>query len=65
MRLPWSQSGDFVQSTNDYLCWYAKDRNLAKQKFNSLFSLRDEREADDFSPDPLTSAGETQGALLD
>jgi adenine-specific DNA-methyltransferase len=60
-----SQSGDFVQSTNDYLCWYAKDRNLAKQKFNPLFSFRDEREAGDFSPDPLTSVGETQGSTFD
>jgi len=59
-----SQSGDFVQGVNDFVCWYAKDKELAKQKFRSLFSEREEREEGDFSPDPLTSAGETEGSTF-
>lgn len=59
-----SQSGDFLQSTNDYLCWYAKDREAAKNKFRQLYQPRDEREESEYSPDPLTSAGATQGSTF-
>ncbi len=59
-----SQSGDFVQSINDYLCWYAKDMELAKTKFRPLFLTREEREHAAYSPDPLTSAGETSGSTF-
>lgn len=38
------QSGDFVQTTNDYLCWYAKDRKAATNRFRPpIFSKRRER----------------------
>lgn len=59
-----SQSGDFVQGVNDFICWYSKDKTLAKQKFRQLFIDREERDKDDFSPDPLTSAGETEGSTF-
>jgi len=60
-----SQSGDFVQTINDYVCWYVKDAKAAAQKFRPLFLAREERDEADFSPDPLTSAGETQGSTFD
>ena len=59
-----SQSGDFVQGVNDFICWYVKDKSLAKQKFRQLFGDREERDKEDFSPDPLTSAGETEGSTF-
>jgi len=60
-----SQSGDFLQSVNDYICWYVKDRNFAKHKFRTLFLPRKERDETDYSPDPLTSEGETEGSTFD
>ncbi|RKZ83929.1 MAG: site-specific DNA-methyltransferase [Candidatus Parabeggiatoa sp. nov. 1] len=46
-----SQAGDFIQPINDYICWYAKDKKLAK--YRPLFSIREK--TNDYSPDPLTS----------
>jgi len=57
-----SQASDFVASINDYLCWYAKDKSLTK--YRALYFSRDVREEDDFSPDPLTSSGETNGSTF-
>jgi adenine-specific DNA-methyltransferase len=59
-----SQSGDYLPSINDYLCWYAKDRSVAKQKLRPLFLAREERDEEDYSPDPLTSAGKTPGSTF-
>ena len=59
-----SQSGDFVQSINDYVCWYVKSYDAAKGKFRPLFLARDEREEADYAADPLTSAGETEGSTF-
>jgi adenine-specific DNA-methyltransferase len=60
-----SQSGDFVQTINDYLCWYVKDADQAAKRFRPLFLPRDERDESDYSPDPLTSAGETEGSTFE
>ena len=60
-----SQSGDYISSINDFICWYAKDREIAKSKFRSLFVPREKREETDYSPDPLTSAGETEGSTFE
>ena len=60
-----SQSGDFVQTINDYVCWYAKDADAAKRKFRPLFLPREEREESDYSPDPITSGGETEGSTFE
>ncbi len=59
-----SQSGDYIQTINDYICWYAKDKSLAINKFRALYTEREEREESDYSPDPLTSAGETEGSTF-
>jgi adenine-specific DNA-methyltransferase len=55
-----SQASDFLPVINDFICCYAK--NLDSLKWRNLFQDRDERDEDDFSPDPLTSAGETEGS---
>ncbi len=60
-----SQAGDFLQSINDYICWYVKDKQFARQKFRGLYMPREERDEADYSPDPLTSAGETSGSTFD
>jgi len=57
-----SLAGDYVQRINDYIVWYGKDAELTK--FRAIFSEREEREAQDFSPDPLTSKGETPGSTF-
>jgi len=60
-----SLNGDFVQSINDYICWYAKDKTLTKHRFRELYLPRDERDESDYSPDPLTSSGETPGSTFE
>lgn len=54
-----SQAGVFIPAINDYLCWYAKDKKVAKDKINTIFDNREKKDNKDFSPDPLTSEGET------
>src|SRR5712692_4128141 len=44
-------SDEFVQTINDYLCWYVKDADLAAKRFRPLFLPREEREESDYSPD--------------
>jgi len=58
-----SLAGHYVQTINDYIVWYGKDRD--KTKFRQLFTTREEREKEDFSPDPLTSAGATERSTFD
>ncbi|MEX2609164.1 MAG: site-specific DNA-methyltransferase [Gemmatimonadota bacterium] len=35
-----SQKGDFVQPINDYLLWYTRNKEVAKQKFRRLHTVR-------------------------
>jgi len=60
-----SQSGDYIQAINDYICWYVKDKKSTKAKYRSLYSPREERDENDFSPDPLTSAGATETSTFE
>jgi adenine-specific DNA-methyltransferase len=57
-----SQASDFIASINDYLCWYGKDKSVTK--YRALHIERGTREDEQFSPDPLTSSGETTGSTF-
>ncbi len=43
-----SQSGDFVPPINEYVIWYAKDRETAKKRFRPLYRYRDPSDAEGF-----------------
>jgi adenine-specific DNA-methyltransferase len=58
-----SLTGGLLSSVADYLLWYAKDRDSVK--YRKLFDLRAEREADDYSADPLKSGGHRPGTTFD
>ncbi|MEW6033943.1 MAG: DNA methyltransferase [Chloroflexota bacterium] len=52
-----SLEGDFLKGICDHLLWYAKDIQKAKPKFRQLYVERDADKEEEFSPDPITSAG--------
>jgi adenine-specific DNA-methyltransferase len=53
-----SQAGSFIQATNDYVLWYAKQRKQAEAKFRPLFVPRRKGEEDEQpAANPLTSDG--------
>ncbi len=54
-----SQTPTLIGNVHDVILWYAKDR--AACKFRRLYTDRDFRQADEFSPDPIKSAGNTDG----
>lgn len=54
-----SLAGDYVQRINDYIIWYSRTPRAAK--WRPIFAEREERDPEDYSPDPLTSAGATSG----
>jgi adenine-specific DNA-methyltransferase len=58
-----SLTGELLSSVADYLLWYAKDRQTVK--YRKLFDLRAERDADDYSADPLKSGGFRTGTTFD
>jgi adenine-specific DNA-methyltransferase len=43
-----SQSGDFVPPINEYVVWYARDRDTALPKFKPIYRYRDPDDADGF-----------------
>jgi adenine-specific DNA-methyltransferase len=57
-----SQSSDFLPVINDFICCYAKTKELVK--WRDLYQGREERNDNDFSPDPLTSSGTTDGSTF-
>ncbi len=59
-----SQASDFIPVINDFVVWYGRDKGLTKGRGRGLFGERDERTVEDFSPDPLTSSGETAGSTF-
>ncbi len=59
-----SQPSDFIPSINDFILWYAKEKTCTKGRSRGIFGEREERAADEFSADPLTSAGETTGSTF-
>ncbi len=44
-----SQTGDFVPPISEFVIWYSKNRNSAKQKFRQLYDLRPSEQSTDFS----------------
>jgi adenine-specific DNA-methyltransferase len=58
-----SLTGEFVSSVADYLIWYGRDRDHTK--FRKLFDTRAERDATDFTADPLKSSGFRTGTTFD
>lgn len=44
-----SQSGDFVPPINEYVLWYARDRQSANARFRPLYRYRDPSDAEGFS----------------
>jgi adenine-specific DNA-methyltransferase len=50
-----SQSGDFVPPINEYVVWYAKNRNAALTNFNPLYEYRDPCNAEGFAYAELNS----------
>ena len=53
-----SIESDFLSGICDYVLWYVKDREQAKRKYRQLFCERgDTEDVEQFSPDPMTSAG--------
>jgi adenine-specific DNA-methyltransferase len=57
-----SQASDYLPVINDFICCYAKHRETAK--WRNLFQEREERAEDEYSPDPLTSMGVTEGSTF-
>jgi adenine-specific DNA-methyltransferase len=53
-----SQSGDFIPPINEYVIWYARDRELALTKFQRLYVNRNPSDAEGFPYCELAS-GET------
>lgn len=43
-----SQSGDFVPPINEYVIWYARDKEAALSTFRQLYRYRDPEDADGF-----------------
>jgi adenine-specific DNA-methyltransferase len=43
-----SQSGDFVPPINEYVVWYARNRDAALPKFKAIYRYRDPDDADGF-----------------
>jgi adenine-specific DNA-methyltransferase len=59
-----SLTGEYVSSVADYLLWYGKSKSTGV-KYRKLFDVRPERDADDFSADPLKSDGFRSGTTFD
>jgi adenine-specific DNA-methyltransferase len=55
-----SQASNFIGNIADIVLWYSKDKN--KAKFRPIYNERDAREESDFSPDPIKSAGNSDGS---
>jgi adenine-specific DNA-methyltransferase len=58
-----SLTGELLSSVADFIIWYARDRNIVK--YRKLFDTRAERDADDYSADPLKSGGFRTGTTFD
>ena len=58
-----SLTGDLLSSVSDYLVWYGRDKTLSK--YRKLFDDRAERDAEDYSADPLKSDGFRTGTTFD
>lgn len=43
-----SQSGDFVPPINEYVVWYARDRDAALKRFQPIYVYRDPKDAEGF-----------------
>jgi len=54
-----SQTGNFIGNVADIILWYAKNKGAAK--FRPIYGGREEREKEDYSPDPIKSAGNPSG----
>lgn len=59
-----SQATDYLATINDFIVWYAKDKIALKVKIRNLFFDREERDEQEFSPDPLTSEGASEGGTI-
>ena len=54
-----SQTGSLIGNIVDIVLWYT--RNKTRVKFRQLFAEREYRRLDEFSPDPIKSAGNSKG----
>ena len=55
-----SQTGNFIGNIADVILWYAKNKELTK--YRPIYGEREERSAEDYSPDPIKSAGNSNGS---
>lgn len=58
-----SLTGELLSSVSDYIIWYAKDKTQVK--YRKLYDERAERDAEEFSADPLKSSGLRSGTTFD
>ena len=55
-----SQASRFIGNIADVVLWYSKNKSQAR--FTQIYSERASREETDFSPDPIKSSGNSDGA---
>lgn len=60
-----SQSGDFVPPINEFIIWYAKDRDGALARFRRLYAFRDPADADGFGNAQLRSGEVINASALE